>query len=87
MAGNAWEWTGTMWRRNLLQKEPEYKYPYDPQDGREDMKIGEDDRPENVLRVKRGGDSEVAARCAAREWGHPDQTTLDLGFRVALSLF
>ncbi|MBN1148998.1 MAG: SUMF1/EgtB/PvdO family nonheme iron enzyme, partial [Anaerolineales bacterium] len=35
MAGNVWEWTRSLWGKNL--ESPDYKYPYDPGDGREDM--------------------------------------------------
>lgn len=43
MAGNVWEWTRTVWCTNWLDKdgdEPEFRYPYDPADGREYLEIG-----------------------------------------------
>ncbi len=60
MIGNTWEWTYSLWGRNS-HEEPDYRYPYDPFDGRED--------PEGAgLRAVRGsswfGDQENFGRCA-----------------------
>ena len=73
MAGNVWEWTRS------ISKE----YPYDPKDGREDLKAGDD-----VPRVRRGGafiGSEWLMRCACR-WDLPMFRSRSFGFRVVLSL-
>jgi formylglycine-generating enzyme required for sulfatase activity len=47
MAGNVWEWTRTIWCTDGLNKdrdEPEFRYPYDPADGREYLEIGDNTR-------------------------------------------
>lgn len=46
MSGNVWEWTRSLWGKKY--DKTEYKYPYDPKDGREDLKM-------NGMRVLRGG--------------------------------
>ena len=48
MAGNVWEWTGSLWGRD--SHEPDFRYPYDPADGRENLVT-----PGRVCRVVRGG--------------------------------
>ena len=37
MAGNVWEWTLSLWGKEL--DEPDFKYPYDPEDGREMQRL------------------------------------------------
>ena len=63
MAGNVWEWTRSLWGKDIF--EPDFKYPYQPDDKkREDLRSGKD-----VMRVVRGGswgDVRVYARCAFR---------------------
>jgi len=81
MAGNVWEWTHSRWGRSSLRR-PDYVYPYDPGDGREDP--GGPD-----LRVVRGGswgDDRRNARCAYRDWGIADHYDDYLGFRLVVSL-
>jgi formylglycine-generating enzyme required for sulfatase activity len=83
MAGNAWEWTRSLWGSDLM--EPEFGYPYDPQDGRENLVAGD-----NVLRVLRGGafnDDARLVRCACRDRSLPDLYDWDGGFRVVVSPF
>ena len=46
VAGNVWEWTRSRWGQKW--SEPDYRYPYDPEDGRENL-AGRD------LPVVRGG--------------------------------
>jgi formylglycine-generating enzyme required for sulfatase activity len=82
MAGNVWEWTLTQWGKKL--EEPDYKYPYQVDDGREILTVGYD-----VLRVVRGGsffDYQDDVRCACRQYGSPSigwyQT---IGFRVCVA--
>ncbi len=48
LTGNAYEWTSSAFGRDRVA--PEHAYPYHPADGREDP-----DRPDDVLRVSRGG--------------------------------
>ena len=60
MAGNVWEWCSTRWG---------HAYPYDLDDGREDLGSGDD-----VRRVLRGGswyNDKKWARCAFRRWAGP----------------
>jgi formylglycine-generating enzyme required for sulfatase activity len=79
LSGNVWEWTASLWGKNL--GEPEFKYPYNPRDGRENLKVGDD-----VFRVQRGGsfhDESRLVRSAVRLrafWN-----LIDGGFRVALA--
>ncbi|MBN1149283.1 MAG: SUMF1/EgtB/PvdO family nonheme iron enzyme [Anaerolineales bacterium] len=66
MAGNVWEWTRSLWGKGW--ESPDYKYPYDPGDGREDP--GSRDR-----RVLRGGaflNDPRLVRCAFRHRNGPD---------------
>jgi len=71
MAGNVWEWTSSLYR----------PYPYEPGDGREDLKAG-------GARVLRGGayyDDPGGVRCACRFRDLPDYGSGDIGFRVVAS--
>ncbi len=73
MAGNVWEWTGSLYK----------PYPYDPADGSEDLGT-----PDDVRRVLRGGAfhyDQNPVRTAARDWLDPDGRDWDVGFRVVLS--
>ena len=77
MAGNVWEWTRSLWGKDV--QKPDYRYPYDPNDGREDPNA-----PDTVLRVLRGGSFWTGARyvrCAVRGRLSPDNRG-DFGFRV-----
>jgi formylglycine-generating enzyme required for sulfatase activity len=68
MVGNVWEWTRSLWR----------DYPYDPEDGREDLEISD-------RRVLRGGsffNYEWDVRCAYRGRDGPDPRNFSFGFRV-----
>lgn len=70
MAGNVWEWT-----RSLYQG-----YPYNPQDGREDLAASDATR-----RVVRGGSfgyDQVDVRCAFRIRTNSGSRDHGLGFRV-----
>jgi formylglycine-generating enzyme required for sulfatase activity len=80
MSGNVWEWTRSLWDKG--PDKPDFKYPYDPVDGRENLEA-----PDDVLRVIRGGSWDLVrsvARVSGRGRGSPD-LRLDLqGFRCVL---
>jgi formylglycine-generating enzyme required for sulfatase activity len=83
LSGNAWEWTRSLWGTNW--SEPDFGYPYDPKDGRENLDAGND-----VLRVVRGGSfysSADGVRCAARLRHAPNDRLWDLGIRVVVAPF
>jgi formylglycine-generating enzyme required for sulfatase activity len=80
MVGNVWEWTRSLWGSDMDRLE--FKYPYDPKDGREDLEA-----PYNVLRVLRGGafwSYRWYVRCAFHNGPHPDLRHRSVGFRVVL---
>jgi formylglycine-generating enzyme required for sulfatase activity len=84
MAGNVWEWTRSRW--GAEPGKPEYRYPYDAADGREDVSSPDD----RVLRVVRGGGFYFGARfarCSARYGFHPDYRDRLVGFRLLASPF
>jgi formylglycine-generating enzyme required for sulfatase activity len=81
MAGNVWEWTLSLWGKD--REKPDFKYPYDSEDGREDVKAGDDN-----LRVLRGGAfnaKECVVRCAARDRLNPNTHGRNGGFRVCVA--
>jgi formylglycine-generating enzyme required for sulfatase activity len=81
MAGNVWEWTVSLWGKRL--EKPEFKYPYDPRDGREDLNADA-----NILRVARGGAFESSpkhVRCAYRLRYFPKHSNAFIGFRVCVA--
>jgi serine/threonine-protein kinase len=78
VAGNVWEWTGSLWGR--AEDKPDFGYPYDADDGREDL-----DARKEALPVVRGGSFSItgtSARCAHRYWCYPDGDWHLEGFRV-----
>ena len=81
MAGNVWEWTSSLWGEDV--DDPTFKYPYNPADGRENLKAGD-----RVCRVLRGGafhDLEWLTRCAFRFRDFPLNRYLNIGFRVLVA--
>jgi formylglycine-generating enzyme required for sulfatase activity len=81
MAGNAWEWTRSLWGRDWYRAE--FTYPYDPQDGRENLEASD-----AVCRVLRGGSwayDKTFARCDYRYKNFPQNMSDGIGFRVGLS--
>jgi formylglycine-generating enzyme required for sulfatase activity len=81
MAGNVWEWTSTLWGKD--REKPDFKYPYQAADGRENLAAGTD-----ALRVLRGGSwdyDRVVVRCAARDWVVPVIRDDVYGFRLLLA--
>ena len=76
-AGNVWEWTRSLWGREASR--PDFGYPYDAGDGREDLGAGD-----KVRRVVRGGSFifvHWSVRCAARDGDVPDNLDWGQGFR------
>jgi formylglycine-generating enzyme required for sulfatase activity/tRNA A-37 threonylcarbamoyl transferase component Bud32 len=68
MAGNVWEWTGSLYR----------PYPYDASDGREDSNA--DDK--RVVRGGAYDEASLLARSAWRNGVRPDLRTANTGFRL-----
>jgi formylglycine-generating enzyme required for sulfatase activity len=80
LSGNVWEWTRSLWGKDW--QKPEFNYPYDPKDGRENL-----DAPYEIPRVLRGGsfyDFARLARCASRYSFNPVDRDWYLGFRVVV---
>lgn len=81
MVGNVWEWTST----TIGSKDPwpsRFVYPYQPDDGREDMSVP-------TRRVGRGGswtNDERNSRCAFRFADPPSERYSNEGYRVVLSI-
>ena len=76
MVGNVLEWTSSLWGQNW--KKPDFGYPYDPQDGREDQAAG-------GRRVVRGGSfvyNQSSVRCADRSRRVAVLRNFNVGFRV-----
>jgi len=83
LSGNVWEWTRSLWGKDVV--DPEFKYPYDPSDGREGANAEDD-----VLRVLRGGAFDLnpyLVRCAYRNRSGPYYRFNLVGFRVVVSPF
>jgi formylglycine-generating enzyme required for sulfatase activity len=80
MAGNVWEWTRSLWGTGL--RFPQFVYPYDPSDGRENLVAAD-----KVRRVLRGGswyNDQRYARCTDRGRLLPYLLYYRAGFRVAV---
>jgi formylglycine-generating enzyme required for sulfatase activity len=88
MAGNVWEWTRSLWGHHYKIRvygyekleEPDFAYPYDPEDGREDLDAADS-------RVVRGGTFEDGAwcvRCAYRFRADRWFLSRTVGFRVCV---
>ncbi len=81
MVGNVWEWTST----TIGSEDPwpsRFVYPYEPDDGREDMSLP-------TRRVGRGGswtNDQRNSRCAFRFADPPSERYSNEGYRVALSI-
>ena len=83
VAGNVWEWTSSLWGKDFPN--PDYGYPYNPSDGRENQGA-----PNTVRRVLRGGsfwNDALGVRCACRDGGSPSDRHVGIGFRVVFSGF
>jgi len=80
MAGNVWEWTCSLWGKEM--NEPEFKYPYEPTDGREDLTASS-----GTARVLRGGSwifNSRGCRSAVRGRRGPGDRGDNIGFRLVL---
>lgn len=81
LAGNVWEWTRTLWGTDY--QKPDFGYPYDPADGREDLAASD-----RVVRVLRGGAYYMgggAVGCGARYRYNPNHWYFNVGFRIVAS--
>lgn len=77
MAGNTWEWMSTIWGTDAYH--PEFRYPYQSGDGRENL-----DRSD-ILRVVRSGGWKYTPdliRSSYRDWNKPSFRGNGLSFRV-----
>jgi formylglycine-generating enzyme required for sulfatase activity len=80
MAGNVWEWTRSLWGESRVILD--YRYPYRPTDGRENL-----DARRDVSRVLRGGGFLTPrrdVRCAFRGNSWPNDWSMGFGFRVVV---
>ncbi len=81
MSGNAYEWTRSLWGEGFSN--PDFKYPYNPEDGRENVEADA-----NVWRVLRGGafnGLQDLVRCAFRFRDSPSGRYYYLGFRLVVA--
>ena len=83
MIGNVWEWTRSLWGMSLLK--PEFAYPYEPDDGRENT--GANDTVRRVLRGVSFYNDPQGARSAFRYRYSPRNLFESVGFRVVISPF
>ena len=77
LTGNVWEWTTTIWGKD--SRKTDYPYPYDANDGREDLEDGQS------RRILRGGswyNLQNLAYCSSRIKRHPTARVNLNGFRV-----
>jgi len=80
MAGNVWEWTRSLWGRSWENRD--YGYPYEANDGRENLRASRD-----MARVLRSGaflDGLRYVRCAYRGRSVPYNWDRNVGFRVVV---
>jgi formylglycine-generating enzyme required for sulfatase activity len=80
VAGNVWEWTSSLWGSEW--RKPEFGYPYNPRDGREDQQASK-----AMARAVRGGPfnlDRLDARCACRDGVYPYARDPCCGFRVVV---
>ena len=81
--GTVWEWTRSLWGPDYMHVG--FKYPYDPEDGREDSEASDD-----LARVLRGGAFSRGyhlCRGAVRDRNYPSDRLVNGGFRVVWSPF
>ncbi len=79
VAGNVWEWTSSLWGKE--RDKPEFGYPYDPKDGRENLNL-----PDTVRRAccAAGRSGMTLRACAAPSVAGAIRSIRygNLGFRV-----
>ncbi|CZT04554.1 uncharacterized protein RAG0_10975 [Rhynchosporium agropyri] len=81
MAGQIWEWCSTLWREDMAK--PSFQYPWQSDDGRENMNA-----PGSVRRVLRGGcfsSGKSKATCTYRGSLEPGGFWRGNGFRVVVA--
>ena len=81
MAGNAWDWTLSLWGRRFNL--PDYCYPYEQEDGRENVLAGKEYR-----RIIRGGGYYYHSYClrtSTRNAAFPNFTHSGGSFRIVVS--
>jgi formylglycine-generating enzyme required for sulfatase activity len=81
LSGNVWEWTGSLWGKDVF--DPEFRYPYSS-----DHEYGKSEAGDDVRRVLRGGsfdDFSGFVRCSYRYGNFPRYNSKDYGFRVVVS--
>jgi formylglycine-generating enzyme required for sulfatase activity len=88
LSGNVWEWTcmeySTEQVRDDFDFDPELQKLWDEDKDDEFYdKLKEKDRQLPVLRCGSWDRSQIYARCASRDGGHPDRRSLNTGFRCA----
>ena len=84
MAGNAWEWSRSLWGSDWMDtKKPSFKYPYSFDDGRED------EEAEEGWRIIRGGSWALNKECVRSAFRNSSIFLYYnyVGFRVAVSPF
>lgn len=82
LSGNIWEWTRSNWGTNMDR--PDFQYPYNLQDGREDFETFS-----GTLKVIRGGsflNSREDIRCSHRGAELPTIKGERIGFRTVITL-
>ena len=78
LSGNVWEWCSTICE--LLGKDDAFPYPYNPDDGRENLDFGDE-----CYRVVRGGsflNPPFLLRCSYRGRDRPFNKAKRVGFRI-----
>jgi len=86
LLGNVQEWTRSYW--GTQPEEPEFGYPYDPDDDRREI-VASPDLPPSGWMVHRGGyykSKRAGLRCTARGNALADSKVAWRGFRVAIRI-
>ncbi|GJM40379.1 MAG: hypothetical protein DHS20C20_06610 [Ardenticatenaceae bacterium] len=81
MIGNVREWTNTLWGNDYIT--PNYSYPYQANDGREEE--NEDTTSYRIVRSSTYRDRLGRHRCSARAWYSPNNKNRRRGFRIVMA--